>query len=417
MLTGRLRGPMRLLATLVLCSTACAADDLLIADFESETYNGWQVDGEAFGPGPALGTLPGQMPVSGYEGERLVNSFFHGDRTIGTLTSPPFKVERNFINFLVGGGGHPGLTCVNLLLDGQVVRSTTGANQQAGGSEALDWATWDVQDIRGKDVAIQIVDQHTGGWGHINVDHILQSDRRRETSAADRTRELVIDQQYLLFPIDNDAPMTRLQIKAGGRIVQNFDINLAAGEPDWWSHLDVSNLRGQLATLTVGRLPVDSQGLQQIASSAAPRHTAPMYGERLRPQLRFSQQRGWNNDPNGMVYADGEYHLYWQSNPFGPRWANMFWGHAVSRDLVHWEELPVALYPRTMAVDKCFSGSANIDVHNSGGWQTGDEPVLVTAFTDTGAGEAIAVSRDRGRSFEYIAENPVIKHKGRDPKL
>ena len=81
-----------------------AANDILIADFEGETYGAWLTTGEAFGPGPARGPLPGQMPVEGFKGQGLVNSFYKGDGTIGTLTSPEFKIERRFIGFLIGGG-------------------------------------------------------------------------------------------------------------------------------------------------------------------------------------------------------------------------------------------------------------------------------------------------------------------------
>jgi fructan beta-fructosidase len=119
-----------------------------------------------------------------------------------------------------------------------------------------------------------------------------------------------------------------------------------------------------------------------------------------------------------MVYHDGEYHLFWQSNPFGPNWGNMYWGHAVSRDLVHWEELPLALFPRTMAKGLCYSGSANVDDADTGGWRVGPAKAMVAAFTDTGAGEALAVSTDRGQTWRYLPENPVIpKRDGRDPKL
>src|SRR5437764_10783853 len=94
-----------------------AADraDILIADFEGATYGDWKTTGDAFGKGPARGTLPGQMPVTGYLGRGLANSFHGGDRSTGTLTSPPFQVERRYLNFLVGGGQYPGKTCVNLL--------------------------------------------------------------------------------------------------------------------------------------------------------------------------------------------------------------------------------------------------------------------------------------------------------------
>lgn len=405
------------LLSLLFVAASVAEEDLLIADFEQETYGSWKTTGEAFGDGPAQGTLPGQMTVSGFKGKGLVNSFVGGDQSTGTLTSPSFEIKRDYINFLVGGGAHDEETCINLLVDDQVVHSTTGPNDRSGGSERLDWATWEVKSLRGKRARIQIVDRHTGGWGHINVDHITQSNKRAVSSEEERTREVALANQYLVFPIDNDAPATRLRIVVDGQLIQNFDINLANEKIDWWSHLDVSRHQGQKATLTVDRLPGESEGLVQVTSSDAPRHQQPLYDEALRPQLRFSQMRGWCNDPNGMVYHEGEYHFFWQSNPFGPQWANMFWGHAVSKDLIHWQELPVALKPRTFAVDMCFSGSAHVDEKNTGGWQIGEEKVMVAAFTDTGAGEALAISRDRGRSWEYIEENPIIKHQGRDPKL
>src|SRR5918912_610523 len=109
---------MRHLAALAIVIVPLAArggDDVLVADFEGETYGEWKATGAAFGSGPARGTLPGQMPVSGFLGKGLVNSFRGGDAATGTLTSPEFKVERKYINFLVGGGKHPGRTCVNLL--------------------------------------------------------------------------------------------------------------------------------------------------------------------------------------------------------------------------------------------------------------------------------------------------------------
>jgi fructan beta-fructosidase len=417
------RLPMRsmmvfaLLALLGGTSLQAAEADILIADFEGKDYGDWRATGEAFGAGPAQGTLPGQMHVDRFRGKGLVNSFRGGDGSQGTLTSPPFEIQKNLINFLIGGGMHPGKTCMNLLVDGKVVRTATGPNDRPGGSEMLDWASWDVKDLKGKKATLQIVDQHAGGWGHVNVDQIVQSDKQAQSAVSDRSREILLDKKYLLFPVNNGAKPCRMRIRIDGGIVQDFDINLATTEVDWWAKLDMSQHAGKTATVNVDRLPADSQGLALVEASDTIRHTQPLYDEALRPQLRFSQMRGWNNDPNGMVYYDGEYHFFWQSNPFGPKWANMFWGHALSKDLVHWEELPVALYPRVMAVNQCFSGSANVDENNTGGWQTGDEKVMVAAFTDTGCGEALAISNDRGRSWKYIDENPVIKHNGRDPKL
>jgi hypothetical protein len=174
-------------------TVARAADDIVIADFEGKDYAGWRVEGDAFGDAPAQGTLPNQQQVSGFIGKGLVNSYLHGDQSKGTLTSPPFKIERKFINFLVGGGNRPGETAVNLLIDGKIVRTETGADD-----EQLQWATWDVSDLAAKSAVIQIADQATGGWGHINVDQIVQSDEKKAdpTPAASLAADVLYDEAY-----------------------------------------------------------------------------------------------------------------------------------------------------------------------------------------------------------------------------
>src|SRR5580693_8885357 len=100
-----------------------AGPDIVLADFEGEGYGDWKVTGEAFGPGPAHRALPGQMTVTGFQGKGWVSSSAGGDRPTGTLTSPEFPIERTFLTFLIGGGGFEGETCVNLLVDGKVVRT------------------------------------------------------------------------------------------------------------------------------------------------------------------------------------------------------------------------------------------------------------------------------------------------------
>lgn len=155
------------------------------------------------------------------------------------------------------------------------------------------------------------------------------------------------------------------------------------------------------------------------------------YTESYRPQIHFSPEEGWMNDPNGLVYHDSEYHFFYQHHPASSEWGPMHWGHAVSSDLIHWEHLPIALYPDNMGY--IFSGSAVLDHENRSGLGTKENPPLIAFFTyhDPVAQEegrefevqeqAIAFSTDRGRSWTKYAGNPVLENPGivdfRDPKV
>src|SRR5262249_47873884 len=132
--------------------------------------------------------------------------------------SPPFKVERKYLQYLIGGGGWDGRTCMNLLLDGKVVRTATGPNTDPGGSERLQPGQWDVADLLGKTVSLEIVDDATGGWGHINVDQIVQSDHRINVPALrhDVTRDILIEKPYLNFPVKNGASKKRVTLLLDG---------------------------------------------------------------------------------------------------------------------------------------------------------------------------------------------------------
>lgn len=407
-----------LIAVLAAVDSA-AADPIVIADFEGDDYGTWNASGEAFGNAPARGTLPGQMNVQGYLGTGLVNSFAGGDRSTGTLTSQAFAIERKFITFLIGGGKDNAKISINLLIDGRVVRKATGPNEHPGGTETLALAFWDVGEFIGKSATIEIVDRAQDGWGHITVDQILQTDQKPPGTIANAKRAITVHRRYLHLPIKNGATKRRVTTTVDDRMAVSNDIELADAAPDWWAPMDVSRWHGKTITLEIDELPADSMALESIEQSDTIKDSQQLYDEPLRGQFHFSSQRGWNNDPNGLVFYNGEYHLFYQHNPYGWGWGNMHWGHAVSGDLIHWQELGDKLLPDDHGA--MFSGSAVVDWKNSSGLGKDGEPPLVLLYTAAGnpTVQCVASSVD-GRHFTKFSGNPVlpeITSGNRDPKV
>ncbi|SEP92234.1 levanase [Streptomyces sp. yr375] len=176
----------------------------VLADFEAGSYGDWTTTGTAFGTAPATGTLPGQQQVSGFQGGGLVNTFLNGDAGTGTLTSPEFTLDKRYVNFRIGGGNHPAgsadPTALELLVDGQVVRSATGKD-----AEALETASWDVNDLAGKKAQIRVVDDNTGSWGHLNADQIVLSDTQARPGAEETSVDLVVDGQVVRSATGSDS--------------------------------------------------------------------------------------------------------------------------------------------------------------------------------------------------------------------
>ena len=305
--------------------------DLVIADFEGATYPGWTATGTAFKPGPARGKLIVDLEIEGAKGTGVASSEIEGDGPQGTLTSPEFVIERDYLSFLICGGNYERHTCLNLLVDDKIVHSATGWH-----CDRLVTISWDVRRLAGKHGRLQIVDEASGDWGHVNVDQIVQTDR----------------------PV---------------------------------------------------RLPVV---------------TEPLYGESLRPQFHFTarqwtvdrlnpgmRQEGWVNDLNGLIYYEGEYHL------FAQRW-NKCWIHAVSGDLVHWQELEPAFWEEKLD-SGVQSGTCVIDYLNTSGLSPDKSNPPMVAFwsRNDNQSQCLSYSLDRGRSWTMYDKNPILVHPNRDPKV
>jgi sucrose-6-phosphate hydrolase SacC (GH32 family) len=232
-------------------------------------------------------------------------------------------------------------------------------------------------------------------------------------------REIAINRHYLHIPVKTGEEMRRMTMTAKGKEIRAFDIELAEGEPDFWAFIDVDDLKGTTATIEVNKGPEDARGMKAIYQSNKAVGDVEPYKEPLRGQFHFSPLRGWLNDPNGLVFFNSEYHLFFQHNPYGWNWGNMHWGHAVSRDMVHWRELADALAPDQFG--PMFSGSAVVDGKNTSGLGAADTPPLVLIYTAAGnpTVQCIASSTD-GRTFTKFSGNPVIRQitkDNRDPKV
>ena len=229
-------------------------------------------------------------------------------------------------------------------------------------------------------------------------------------------KDFNIEAAYLLLPIQEKSPEVKVTVNYPDSISQSpYFIRLAQDSIDYWVKLDVKNFKGKTVSLEFEGLEKNSFALKNIKQSDSFDFD---YKEKYRPAYHFTPEYGWMNDPNGMVYLDGEYHLFYQYNPFGAMWGNMHWGHAVSTDLTSWTYLPVAIGPDSLGA--IFSGSAVIDKNNTAGF---GENAMVAIYTSAGKvqTQSIAYSTDKGRTFTKYDKNPVIANPDipdfRDPKV
>ncbi len=224
-------------------------------------------------------------------------------------------------------------------------------------------------------------------------------------------------EDWLMIPASDNGATVTLRILADGENIlgEAQTIRLATGSADYNIPVDISAYRGKELTLSIDgarKSDLSLSGIQQLPEKEV------VIDEAYRQIYHFTPDFGWTNDPNGMVYLDGKWHLAYQSNPYGTRHHNMHWGNAVSDDLVHWEDLPAIIAPDSLGA--VFSGSTVVDTHNSTGFGEG---ALVAMYTSASRSQrqSLAYSLDGGFNYTKYEGNPVLSEPDipdfRDPKI
>ena len=239
---------------------------------------------------------------------------------------------------------------------------------------------------------------------------------------------ITIEKKYINIPIDNDAPAVHVTIKnpEDQDILRYFDVNFSGGRKDLTVFYDMEEFIGKDIEIEITDDELAEKFLAQVKQSSKPMGLEEVYREKHRSQFHFSSKRGWLNDPNGLVYYAGKYHMFYQHNPFGRDWGNIHWGHAISEDLIHWHEKDDVLFPDETGM--MFSGGGVVDWNNTCGLQQGEHPPILLFYTAAGDQAPVpceytvgmAYSVDGGDTFKKYENNPVVgcvAHEARDPKV
>jgi sucrose-6-phosphate hydrolase SacC (GH32 family) len=409
---------------------------LLIEDFEVETgtYRKWKTTGNAF---DVFGTpylfdttyLRNVYRAEGFQGAHLICSEVNGPTATGAVTSPAFIIERPFFNFLIGGGGAD--VYVSLEVEGRVVFREKAPRTQ---TRMMLWVSRDVSAYLGKSARIRIVDKSSGigtngAWESIAADYFCLSNEPIGTYGRTKIR---IEKPYLNFPIAYGPSLfSRISLSVDGGQGYEIDLRLSP-EPDYWTYLNTEKWIGREIDIVLTANGVDTKeyydaALDLIYQSDEPGEKAAFYTERLRPRVHYTVARSWLTDVCGVFYYNGWWHLQYQRNPFGVDWGNIHWGHAVSKDLVHWEELDNSLVPDEMG--PIFAGYSAVDEENVLGLQKGPEKTIVSFYTSAGGfapaqgklhTQSLAYSIDGGFTWTKYSNNPALEtlvFDNRDPQI
>ena len=230
----------------------------------------------------------------------------------------------------------------------------------------------------------------------------------------DRHAMLRLDanKKYLLLPVEEKEENAHVRVVKNNQLVKTFNCRLAVDKVDYFVPYEIGE--GEIFDITFNGNPRSTGAVTGFACWKRMTYADSFDTknvERHRPVYHHTPLYGWMNDPNGMFYKDGQWHLYYQYNPYGSQWENMTWGHSVSADLVHWEHLPTAIEPDGLGA--IFSGSAVVDHHNTAGFGQG---AIVAFYTSAGASQtqSMAYSTDGGLTYTKYEGNPIITSEARD---
>ncbi|MDD4479903.1 MAG: GH32 C-terminal domain-containing protein [Bacteroidales bacterium] len=388
----------------------------VIDDFEDGSFGKWVVEGSAFSHTPATRTLDAN--ISGYKGSYFVASKNHGTTINGFLTSSAFEIKKDYINFLLGGTSSS-TAYVELLVEGENIVTSRPLGDDPN---VLKWMSWDVSNYKGSKANIRIYAEfNEQRKGIIMLDHIEMSNRAKSTCLDLYSFSVHASKKWLLIPAEDGGESSMLSIFYGDKNILTVPqkISPARNKIDYYIPVDISNLIGEKLNIQITRVKKDDAVWGKIGQSDK---YVFSYDEPHRQLWHMTPLYGWTNDPNGMVYHNGEFHLAYQFNPYGTRHNNMHWGHAISKNLVEWENRPFIIAPDSLG--SIFSGSSVVDSENTAGFGNN---AIVAIYTSAGGDnyelqqQSIAYSNDDGRSYTKYGMNPVLSDREhidfRDPKV